>query len=285
MKGTPFERTALRNLDVIIPSSRFTAVLGQTGSGKSTFVQQLNGLLKPTSGKLTVAGVLIESDTKQRELQPLRRQIGMVFQFPEHQLFDETVLDDVMYGPLNFGFDREEAERRARRWLIEMGIGEELFDRSPFDLSGGQMRRVAIAGVLALEPKLLILDEPSAGLDPQSQEAMMQFFYNWFHAEEDRGVILVTHQMDDAAAFAEDVVVMAEGRVVLRGTPEEIFREHETLKGYDLGMPRAAVIYQGLASCHNGDALEHRLPLTISGAAGMIADWLKGTETGEDGDV
>ncbi|GEL07439.1 energy-coupling factor transporter ATPase [Salisediminibacterium halotolerans] len=281
MPRTPFERTALEQVTLEIPSGQFTAVLGQTGSGKSTLVQHFNGLLKPTAGSLTVGDTPISPNTKQRNLQALRRRVGMVFQFPEHQLFDETVLDDVMYGPLNFGFDREEAEQRARKWLAETGISEALFDRSPFDLSGGQMRRVAIAGVLALEPEMLVLDEPTAGLDPEGQATMMQFFHDWYKAEPERSVVLVTHNIDDAAAFADDIIVMSGGDAVMHETPEDLFERSGELAARELGQPRTVSIIEALADCGPFPAGDNR-PLTLDAAADRISRWLETNGRGQE---
>ncbi|WP_416148210.1 energy-coupling factor transporter ATPase [Salipaludibacillus sp. HK11] len=239
MKNTPFEKNALDCIDVTIPSGQFTSIIGHTGSGKSTLIQHFNGLLKPTEGSLTIGHWTIRHETKQKQLYTLRRHIGMVFQFPEQQLFHETVLQDVAYGPMNFGFSKTEAESLARKCLVDVGIDEVLFDRSPFDLSGGQMRRVAIAGVLALNPELLVLDEPTAGLDPEGQETMMQLFYQWYQEKEDRSIILVTHQMEDAARYSDEILVMDQGTVIDRGTPEAIYANKERLENVGLSVPES----------------------------------------------
>lgn len=239
MKNTPFEKNALNSVDVTIPSGQFTSIIGHTGSGKSTLVQHFNGLLLPSAGSLTIGGWTIRRDTKQKQLYSLRRQVGMVFQFPEHQLFHETILQDVAYGPINFGFSKEESEILARKCLANVGIDEQLFERSPFDVSGGQMRRVAIAGVLALDPQLLILDEPTAGLDPEGQETMMQLFYDWYEEKEERSIILVTHQMEDAARFSDEVLVMEAGDVIDRGSPKDIFAKKTELEEIGLAVPES----------------------------------------------
>jgi len=246
MKNTPFEKNALDCVEVTIPSGQFTSIIGHTGSGKSTLVQHFNGLLKPTDGSLTIGEWTIRHDTKQKRLYPLRRQVGMVFQFPEHQLFHETILQDVAYGPMNFGFSKEESERIARKCLLNVGIDEKLFDRSPFDVSGGQMRRVAIAGVLALDPELLILDEPTAGLDPEGQEMMMKLFHDWYEEKEGRSLILVTHQMEDAARYSDEVIVMDGGNVIDRGTPKQIFAKKAELEKIGLAVPESVQLLEAL---------------------------------------
>jgi energy-coupling factor transport system ATP-binding protein len=239
MKNTPFEKEALKGFSITIPEGRFTSVIGHTGSGKSTFIQHLNGLLKPSSGTVTVGDWTIRPDTKQKHLYELRRHASIVFQFPEHQLFHETVLSDVAYGPVNFGLSKLEAEKRAKEYLELAGIHPDMFDRSPFDLSGGQMRRVAIAGVLALNPKLLILDEPTAGLDPEGQVKMMELFYDWFQEKKERSIILVTHQMEDAARYSDEIVLMDKGTVKDQGRPHQIFSKAGELEAMGLSVPES----------------------------------------------
>lgn len=246
MKNTPFEKNALNSVDVTIPSGQFTSIIGHTGSGKSTLVQHFNGLLLPSDGSLTIGGWTIRRDTKQKQLYSLRRQVGMVFQFPEHQLFHETILQDVAYGPMNFGSSKQESQIKARKCLANVGIDEQLFERSPFDVSGGQMRRVAIAGVLALDPQLLILDEPTAGLDPEGQETMMQLFYDWYEEKEERSIILVTHQMEDAARYSDEVLVMEAGDVIDRGSPKDIFAKKTELEKIGLAVPESVRLLTAL---------------------------------------
>ncbi|MCR8969720.1 energy-coupling factor ABC transporter ATP-binding protein [Facklamia sp. 7083-14-GEN3] len=235
--GTPFEVPVLKGIDLEIPQGQVTAIIGHTGSGKSTLIQHLNVLLKPTRGKLIIDGRVITSESKDKNLKALRKKIGVVFQFPESQLFEETVLKDVMFGPQNFGVSKEEAEKIARDMLTLVGINEELFERSPFDLSGGQMRRVAIAGVLALQPEVLILDEPTAGLDPLGQVTMLEMFMR-LQKDHQLSLILVTHQMDDVAKYADNVVVLEKGQVVKQGTPSEVFSDPAWLREKQLGLPQ-----------------------------------------------
>lgn len=236
-KGTPFEKYALFDVDVAIVSGTYQAIIGHTGSGKSTILQHFNGLLKPSKGQVQIGDRIIEAGKKAKELKPIRQKVGIVFQFPEHQLFEETVLKDIMFGPMNFGVSQEEAEHRARDLVQLVGLPEGVLEKSPFDLSGGQMRRVAIAGVLAMEPEVIVLDEPTAGLDPRGQKEIMDMFYT-LHKERGLTTILVTHSMEDAARYADEVAIMHEGRCVITGTPRELFSDVETLKQYRLELPR-----------------------------------------------
>ncbi|MGG1215314.1 energy-coupling factor ABC transporter ATP-binding protein [Micromonospora provocatoris] len=236
-QGTPFEKRALFDVDFEIPSHTYQAIIGHTGSGKSTILQHFNALLKPTSGKVQIGERTVEAGKKAKDLKAVRQRVGIVFQFPEHQLFEETVLKDIMFGPMNFGVSEKEAEARARELVRLVGLPENVLEKSPFDLSGGQMRRVAIAGVLAMEPEVIVLDEPTAGLDPRGQKEIMDMFYA-LHQERSLTTILVTHSMEDAARYADNIVIMHEGKNVLRGTPRDIFKDVETLKQFRLEPPR-----------------------------------------------
>ena len=242
-KGTPFEKRALFHVDLTVPHGSYTAIIGHTGSGKSTILQHFNGLLKPTEGRVVIGDRIIEPGKKQKDLKSVRQHVGIVFQFPEHQLFDETVLKDVMFGPLNFGVSEEEAKARALDKLKLVGLPEEIYEKSPFDLSGGQMRRVAIAGVLAMNPDVLVLDEPTAGLDPRGQKEMMELFYE-LHTSQSLTTILVTHSMEDAARYADRIAIMHDGKCVLTGDPQTIFSGTETLAHYRLQPPRVVQLQQ-----------------------------------------
>ncbi|WP_432362110.1 energy-coupling factor ABC transporter ATP-binding protein [Sporosarcina sp. UB5] len=275
-KGTPFEKRALLEVNASIQSGSYTAVIGHTGSGKSTLLLHLNGLLKPTEGVVRIGDVSITSDTKAKELKMIRRHVGIVFQFPEHQLFEETVEKDIMFGPLNFGIPEEEARQRAHELIKLLGLPEDVAQKSPFDLSGGQMRRVAIAGVLAFKPSILILDEPTAGLDPRGRKEIMELF-NKLHKEENLTTILVTHSMEDAARYADQILVMHEGRSVMAGTPEEVFEDAEQLKSFRLGLPRSVAFQQDVEKLF-GKRLG-TLSLTEEQLAEAIANALK--EEGE----
>lgn len=236
--GTPMAVPAIYDIDLEISRGKITAVIGHTGSGKSTLIQHLNGLLRPTVGRIQVDDYVLTADKKSRSLRDLRHKVGIVFQFPESQLFGETVLEDVMFGPLNFKKTPEEAEKVAREKLALVHIGEELFKRSPFELSGGQMRRTAIAGIMALEPEVLVLDEPTAGLDPKHHSLMMEMFQK-IQREEDLTIVLVTHQMQDVIKYADEAVILEEGTVIRQGTTEEIFRDSDWLSSKQLDVPES----------------------------------------------
>lgn len=227
--NTPFEQRALFDIDLAIKEGSYTALVGHTGSGKSTLLQHLNALLKPTAGQVKIGDRLITPDTDNKNLKPVRKKVGIVFQFPEAQLFEETVAKDIAFGPQNFGVGEEEALKLAAEMLSLVGLDESYLDRSPFELSGGQMRRVAIAGVLAMQPEVLVLDEPTAGLDPAGRKEMMDIFWR-LHKERGMTIILVTHLMDDVANFADYVYVLEKGQVVNSGTPQVVFQNVNWLK-------------------------------------------------------
>lgn len=237
-KGTPFQSRALYDIDLTIKEGSYTAIVGHTGSGKSTLLQHLNALRKPTEGTVTIGDRVITSETENKNLKGLRKKVGIVFQFPESQLFDETVAKDIAFGPKNFGASEEEGREIAERMLPLVGLDESFLETSPFDLSGGQMRRVAIAGVLAMKPDVLVLDEPTAGLDPKGRREIMDMFYR-LHKEQGLTIVLVTHQMDDVAYYADHMIVLEKGTVMKEGDPREIFRDADWLKSKQLGVPSA----------------------------------------------
>jgi len=239
-KGSPFQATAIRDINMVIADGEFVGVIGHTGSGKSTLIQHFNGLLTPTEGQVLVDGADINE--KGASLKAVRQKIGLVFQYPEHQLFEETVIKDVGFGPKNLGLPADEIDRRVRRALNHVGVSyEEIGERSPFELSGGQMRRVAIAGVLAMEPKVLILDEPTAGLDPKGRDSILKMVKE-LHEKENMTVVMVTHAMDDIAALATRLIVMSKGSLVMTGTPREVFKDPDFMMGIGLGVPQAALL-------------------------------------------
>ncbi|AZA18987.1 energy-coupling factor transporter ATPase [Streptococcus thermophilus] len=256
--GTPFERRALFDMTVTIKDGSYTAFIGHTGSGKSTIMQLLNGLYLPTSGQVKVDDTIINSQSKNKEIKPIRKKVGLVFQFPESQLFAETVLEDIAFGPQNFGVSKEEAEQHALESLRLVGLSDELRDQNPFDLSGGQMRRVAIAGILAMQPDILVLDEPTAGLDPQGRKELMSLFKQ-LHLS-GITIVLVTHLMDDVADYATAVNVMEKGRLVLSGTPKDVFQKVAFLKEKQLGVPKITEF--ALQLQEKGYSFES-LPITI----------------------
>ena len=257
-EGTPFASVALSDVSLTIEDGSYTAIIGHTGSGKSTILQLLNGLLFPTEGSVRVFDTLITSTSVNKQIRQIRKQVGLVFQFAENQIFEETVLKDVAFGPQNFGVSVEEAEVIAREKLALVGIDESLFERSPFELSGGQMRRVAIAGILAMEPKILVLDEPTAGLDPIGRKELMTLFKK-LH-QDGITIVLVTHLMDDVAEFADQVYVMEKGKLVKSGKPSLVFQNVEFMEKIQLGVPKITRFAQRLA---NRGVSFKQLPITI----------------------
>lgn len=266
-KGTPFQNKALYDIDLEIKTGSFTALVGHTGSGKSTILQHLNALMKPTEGKVTIGDREILPETNNKNLKGIRKKVGIVFQFPEAQLFEETVEKDICFGPMNFGVPEEDAKVLAKEMLTLVGLDETYLERSPFDLSGGQMRRVAIAGVLAMEPEVLVLDEPTAGLDPKGRKDMMEMF-NQLYVTKGLTIVLVTHQMDDVADYADQMIVLEGGTIVKKGLPTEIFKETEWLEEKQLGVP-TAVSFGNLLKEKKGIDLGE-LPITTE----LLADLL-----------
>lgn len=269
--ATPFAHRALSDVSFSIPEHSYTAVIGHTGSGKSTLIQHLNGLLRPTSGELTVNDQLITTTTTNKELVKLRRQVGVVFQFPEAQLFEETVLKDIAFAPKNFGATPAEAKKIARKTAELVQLPASVLEQSPFELSGGQMRRVAIAGILAMQPQILVLDEPTAGLDPRGHQEIMELFAQ-LKQQQDLTVILVTHQMDDVALYADQVIVLEEGKIMAQQTPRELFSRPEWLHKHHLDLPHAAKLAFAIQQQSNFKFKE--LPLTEDQLADQLAKWL-----------
>ncbi|MBS3990799.1 MAG: energy-coupling factor transporter ATPase [Erysipelothrix sp.] len=230
-----FAYHALREVTTSIQEGSFTAIIGATGSGKSTLVQHFNALVTPTGGSLTVDGKHIVANQKVKELKPLRKKVGLVFQFPEYQLFEETILKDVMFGPLNFGVSIDDARSIAQESLIRVGLDSSFYERSPLELSGGQKRRVAIAGILALSPKILVLDEPTAGLDPEGSASMMSLFQNLNASG--TTIIMITHDLNHVLNYATDVVMLDQGHVVFEGHKETFFNETDLHEDYGLVKP------------------------------------------------
>lgn len=266
--NSPFEQRVLHDIDLVVQEGCYTALVGHTGSGKSTLVQHLNALLKPTTGTVQIGDRTITPETSNKNLKPIRQKVGIVFQFPESQLFEETVARDIAFGPQNFGVSEEDAAKLAAKTLQMVGLDESYLERSPFDLSGGQMRRVAIAGVLAMEPEVLVLDEPTAGLDPQGRKEMMEMFAR-LHKENNITIVLVTHLMDDVADYADFVYVLEKGTVVKQGKPQDVFQEVEWLQAKQLGVPTATAFAQKLVD--KGFEF-NRLPLTSNELAEMLVE-------------
>lgn len=268
-EGTAYQMHALKDVNLEIPDGQFVGLIGHTGSGKSTLVQHLNGLIRATDGKIYFNGKDIYGE--KFSMKELRSKVGLVFQYPEHQLFEIDVLTDVCFGPKNLGYSKAEAEEKAKEALRMVGLGEEYYERSPFELSGGQKRRVAIAGVLAMDPEVLILDEPTAGLDPRGRDEILdQISY----LKKQRGitVVLVSHSMEDVARYVERIVVMNQGQVRFDGTPKEVFGHYKELEEIGLAAPQVTYLMQELKE--KGADVDTDAT-TVEEAAKAIEAWLK----------
>jgi len=271
-ENTPFCRSAVKDVSMEIMEGEFLGIIGHTGSGKSTLIQHLNGLLRPTSGTIYLGDRDIWADPK--SIRDVRFRVGLVFQYPEYQLFEETVYKDIAFGPKNMGLDEKEIDRRVRTALAFAGLGEELLEKSPFDLSGGQKRRVAIAGVIAMEPEVLILDEPSAGLDPAGRRSMLENI-RAYHQRRGTTVVMVSHSMDEVAENVERIVVLANAGVVMSGTPHEVFSRAQELLDVGLNVPQVTQVAmelkrQGVAvdpAVYTVDALRRQLKALKGGRA------------------
>lgn len=244
-QGTPFEKTAVKDVNIEIEEGELVGIIGHTGSGKSTLIQHLNGLIKPTSGKIFIDGVDIHD--KDVKLRDVRFKVGLVFQYPEYQIFEETVYKDIAFGPTNMGLDEGEIDKRVRETAKLVGIDDSLLNKSPFELSGGQKRRVAIAGVMAMRPKVLILDEPTAGLDPRGREMILGQI-NHYHEETGSTVLLVSHSMEDVARFAQKILVMNKGEVFCYDTPPAVFARADEIAAIGLSVPQITKVFSMLRS-------------------------------------
>ncbi len=271
--GTPFEKTAMADVSLSVEEGDFVGVIGHTGSGKSTLVQHLNGLLKPTSGKVLLEGRDIWAEPK--KIRDVRFRVGMVFQYPEHQLFEDTTYKDIAFGPKNMGLSEDEIDARVRRAAAFVGLKEELLDKSPFELSGGEKRRAAIAGVMAMEPRVLILDEPTAGLDPRGRDMILEQI-GAYKEENDTTVLLVSHSMEDVARTAKKVLVMNGGRIAMYAPTAEVFSRAEELEAIGLSIPAVTKVFmrlreKGYPVGDNvytvGQAEQRLLPLLKGGSA------------------
>ncbi len=262
--GTAYEKNALHDVNIKVENGEFIGLIGHTGSGKSTLIQHLNGLLKPTAGNVFYDGEDIHD--REYSLKKLRSKIGLVFQYPEHQLFESTVIEDVRFGPKNIGLDSLKVDLNAFEALKQVGIGEDLLDVSPLELSGGQKRRVAIAGVLAMEPEVLILDEPTAGLDPEGRDEILELIAT---LQKGRGitVILVSHSMEDVARYVGRLIVMNQGTVAYDGTPSEVFSHYRELEQMGLMAPQVTYVMEGLTQ--RGIVLPHHA-ITVQEAVDSI---------------
>ena len=273
MPGTPFERQALKNVSLEIPEGRITAIAGHTGSGKSTLIQQLNGLLKPSDGVVEVDGININEDTVTARM--AKRLVGMVFQYAEHQLFEETVEKDIAFGPRNMGLSEEEIQARVREAMNFVNLDYDTYaKRSPFQLSGGQMRRAAIAGIIAMKPKYLVLDEPVAGLDPRGREDLLRKI-KALHDKQGITIIFISHNMEDIARLADKVIIMKQVELLLEGAPEEVFEESEVILSAGLMAPKMSLIIESLKTA--GMDIEGSA-YTIQKGVSLIQDALRRKE-------
>ena len=271
--GTPFEKTAMKDVSLSVERGDFIGVIGHTGSGKSTLVQQLNGLLRPTSGQVLLEGKDIWEEPK--KIREVRFRVGMVFQYPEHQLFEETVYKDISFGPRNMGLPEEEIDERVRRAAAFVGLKTELLEKSPFELSGGEKRRAAIAGVMAMQPEVLILDEPTAGLDPKGRDLVLEQVAA-YQKENGTTVLLVSHSMEDIARVAKTVLVMNGGQVAMYAPTPEVFSRAEELRAIGLAIPSVTRIFMGLRE--KGYPVGENV-YTVEQAAARLLPLLKGGET------
>lgn len=270
MADSPFEKKALDDVSLEIQDGQFVALIGHTGSGKSTLIQHINGLLKPNSGEIVIDGEDITR--KDAKLTEIRKKVGLVFQYPEYQLFEETIEKDIEFGPTNLGLSQEEISLRVKRAMKIVGLDYKTYkDKSPFELSGGQKRRVAIAGVVAMEPKVLILDEPTAGLDPRGRDEILGQIRQ-LHKEYNMTIILVSHSMEDVAKVADRIIVMSKGKCVLDGKPFEVFKEIDTLESIGLAAPQIAYLMRELRQ--KGFAIEENV-FTVEQAKDVLVKLLK----------
>jgi len=268
-QGSPFEKTAVKNVNIEIERGEFVGVIGHTGSGKSTLIQHFNGLLAPTSGRIYLDGKDIWENKK--NIRSIRFRVGLVFQYPEYQIFEDTVYRDIAFGPKNMGLSESEIDGRVRRTAKAVGIPEELLNKSPFELSGGQKRRVAIAGVMAMEPEVLILDEPTAGLDPQGRDMILNQIKE-YHKTVGNTVLLVSHSMEDVAKYASKILVMNEAEVFCYDTPKNVFRRSEEISEMGLSVPQITRVFDKLRQ--NGVDM-HSEVYTVKYAAELIMEELR----------
>ena len=263
-EGTPMAQRVIHNISLEIKQGSFTCIIGHTGSGKSTLMQHLNALLLPSNGKLEVPGGTVEAGikTNAKEIKQIRQNVGLVFQFPEYQLFETTVLKDIMFGPKNYGNTADEAEILAKKAARTVGLADEILEKSPFELSGGGMRRVAIAGILSMEPDVIVLDEPTAGLDPRGREEILKIFYKL--QQEGKTIIVATHDMDIVARYADNVIVMCDGKKLMEGSPKEVFSQKSVINKAGVYLPTAAGIFSEVYKTDE-------LPLTLDEFVDLIA--------------
>ncbi|WP_069998815.1 energy-coupling factor transporter ATPase [Cellulosilyticum sp. I15G10I2] len=267
--NTPFQKVALEDINIEIQDGDFLGIIGHTGSGKSTLIQMFNGLIKPSTGQVLIKGQDIHADGVDKR--KIRQQVGLVFQYPEYQLFEMTVYEDVAFGPKNLGLSKEQIDERIRYALTAVGLDEQYYDKSPFELSGGQKRRVAIAGVLAMKPHILILDEPTAGLDPKGRTALFNQLKQ-MHEDLNLTIVLISHSMEDMAKYAQKLIVLYQGKIAYQGSTREVFKEGKKLEEIGLAMPQVRYILEALKN--KGMAIDTDV-LTVEEAAKIIKDYLR----------
>lgn len=268
-EGMPFEKMALNDINIEINTGEFVGIIGHTGSGKSTLIQMFNGLLKPTKGEVLVNNENINGDKVNKK--EIRQKVGLVFQYPEYQLFEMTIKDDVAFGPKNLGLSKEEVEARVKYALEAVGLDESYYEKSPFELSGGQKRRVAIAGVLAMKPEILILDEPTAGLDPKGRNELFEQLQK-MHKELGLTIVLISHSMEDVARYVEKLFVLYKGKIAYQGTPREVFANGKKLEEIGLGMPQIRYVMEALKE--KGMNVSEDV-LTVEEAASQLIEYLR----------
>lgn len=241
--GTPYEYTAIKNISVEFEKGHYYTIVGQTGSGKSTLIQHINGLLKPTNGDINFNGIYINHKSKDKVLRPIRQNVGMVFQFPESQLFEDTVEKEIEFGPKNFNMNIQQVKEKAFDMLLDLGFSRNVMSLSPFQMSGGQMRKIALVSILAMDPDIIVVDEPTAGLDPKSRHQVMSLLKK-LQNEQNKTIILVTHDMNDVARYADEVIVMQKGEIKVKTSPRKLFSEPDNLKKWNITMPDVVRLQQ-----------------------------------------
>ncbi|MCG7338318.1 energy-coupling factor transporter ATPase [Staphylococcus sp. ACRSN] len=269
-KGTPFEHRALRDIVTEFEQGKYYAIIGQTGSGKSTLIQHFNGLLKPSQGTMSINDIKITPKTKDKYLMPLRKRVGVVFQFPEAQLFEDTVEREILFGPNNFNMPLSEVKERAFRLLLEFGFSRDVLQQSPFQMSGGQMRKIAITSILAMNPDIVILDEPTAGLDPKSQKQIMQMIKN-LQMRHNKTIILVTHEMNDVARYSDEVKIMRDGQIVESCSPRKLFSNSNYVESLNLDVPNIVKLQRDIEAKHQ--IKFNKVSLTEDEFVEMYKEW------------
>ncbi|WP_436854796.1 energy-coupling factor transporter ATPase [Staphylococcus caeli] len=271
-KGTPFEHLAIQNIITSFEQGKYYAIIGQTGSGKSTLIQHLNGLLKPSEGHLKIDDITITHKTKDKVLKEVRKRIGMVFQFPESQLFEDSVEREILFGPKNFGMPIDEVKERAFQLLMDFGFNRDIFQQSPFQMSGGQMRKIAITSILAMNPDIVILDEPTAGLDPKSRKQIMEMIKK-LQVEQNKTIILVTHEMNDVATYVDEIKIMNQGQLVETCDPRTLFSDTQYVSHLHLDVPDIVKLQRDIEHKHQYEF--DKVALTEAEFIEMYKEWQK----------